>query len=177
MIKLELNDKTILRFNLKTYKREKALRSAWYSMHDTPKYSGNVLKMVTDRGETHSYKVSEIASCEFIEKKFEYIEPSKTVAVRKKWENAVTPKSSVDSQLEQLVEMIYEFLGKLFEGVSTDIKSNAMKFLDTLKQNNVPLDPNDDFLRKMVLESMQAPEDRVPFFVSLYTQYYQANNK
>lgn len=174
MILLELKNGTTVRFNLKSKSREKNLYNAWYSMCDMPQYASKKLKMTTDKGVGHEYTVEEIKKCLFIDKIFDYGSSSVApIAIMepKVWENSQNKVASGD--LEKVIKEIATFLKNLFEELPEDMCiENGHKLIDGIRKNNVPVDAHDSFLKKMILETMQAPEDRVYFFVTMYVQYW-----
>ena len=62
MITITLKDKSIKRFNMPTFKREREFRGAWYAMYADPGYSGKSFKINTKDG-VIMIKISDIVEC------------------------------------------------------------------------------------------------------------------
>lgn len=92
MIKLVLNNTTVLKFNLKNKEREKSLRDAWYAMSDMEKYRKKRLKMITDRGRHYLYAIYEIVDCTYSPEEFKYDEPEIEGSSQKMFENSAKDK-------------------------------------------------------------------------------------
>jgi len=77
MITLELNIGRTLRFNLKSYRREKDLRNLWYSTHGEEPYLYKTVEIITDCNKKYVFRLSDITNCTFDVKIFKYDVPDR----------------------------------------------------------------------------------------------------
>jgi len=186
MIRLTLKDKTILRFNLKSFEREKSMHDAWYSMADMPRYHKKVLKFHTDQGHDYSYRIEEIESCDFLKKMFEYDTPEIEKAKPKVFENSILNQEASTStekissiannpEIHDILQKIAELFSTLMESIPEKHRRNATLFMTGLKENHIPIDMNDQYLSDVLMQVMDAEESDIPKYVEMYIEYWRKN--
>lgn len=173
MIRLLKTDGKIYRFSLKNKKREKSFRDAWYAMGDMPNKKNQKLKVQTIKGNEYIFVEGEISQCEYIDKTHEGEEIQHPIP--KIYENSEKneyPELKTGRFSPSIIELM-EQMKSAFDNIPVNKKLNALLFFEGLKNNNIPLDLNDNHLAQSLAKVLEAESDDIPFLVQEYIKYWK----
>jgi len=105
-------------FNLKSFEREKALRDAWWAMHDDPSYDGKRFKVTTREGEPLDIRVSDIEDVRHSDAEYFHVDPEQVYSDSNPMPELGRARESEDERVDPRADL---FLGALSKrGVSPD---------------------------------------------------------
>ncbi len=183
MIDIKLKSGDHQCFNLKDRKNEKLFRDAWYSMSDTPKYANKELEAVTDKGETHLYKVCEIETCLHTDGIYDYSYEVLLDDLFEGIENVPRATSSTAEEIKKLKEIkeLYDqiagLLNEIVENIPHDHRAKIVLFLQALYDNAVAIDLGDAYLMETLIRVVQGNPQDVPYLVNIYINYWRNNRR
>lgn len=152
MITVTLRNGESKSFNLKSFEREKALRDAWWAMHDDPSYEGRRFKVATSDGDALDIRVADIESVEHSDAEYYHIDPDQVYS-----DSHPMPRRDRPPQPEP---------GR--------VDPRADIFLDALSKRGVTPDYADPFLHR-ILRNVAKTTSRVK--IGMYANMYANHAK
>jgi hypothetical protein len=183
MITLDLTNGNVLRMNLENRDNEKPLRDAWYAMSDMPSCKDKVLTVITDKHETHKFKVSDIKNCLHSDLIFKGVtgpEGPKPAVLKEptKPKTAASPKGVLCDtgnalEIVKNMEHFLEMSLRILKSMPESHKKNMILFIDGIREKDIPLDVSDSAIFEIANMAMRDDEIKVPYYVDLYCAHWK----
>lgn len=148
MITIILKNGESKAFNLKSFKREKSLKDAWWAMHDDPIYESRRFKINTQAGDSFDIKLEDIESMEQSDAEYYRISPDEIYS-----DSHPMPKKGRDRK-----------------GTQADLKVNA--FMDALLKRGIYPNYSDPFFLR-ILQKVSKTENlaKIRMLANMYINH------